>query len=144
MMPALEAPSPMARLIPCVGGMPVRLDAAKVRPFGSHVLWAGTGSQGCSQRVEAAIAPQADDYGPGRTSEEISLAIHERANQVQLASIQSFVNYGQQAHPELWGGIFCDWAINGPWIMEIDLNGGWQFNDPFAGSGCAFAHLAFG
>ncbi len=30
--------------------------------------------------------------------------------------------------------------------MEVDLNGGWQFHDPFAatGSGYAFAHLALG
>jgi proteasome beta subunit len=128
------------------GGTPVRLDAAKVRPLGTHILWAGTGSQGCSQRVEAAIAPHANDYGPDRDAEQTAVSIHANANQVQRASLQSFIPYGQGATPETWGGIFCGWGQAGPWIMEVDLNGGWQFHDPFAatGSGYAFAHLAIG
>jgi len=46
--------------------------------------------------------------------------------------------------PEAWGGIFCGWAKDGPWIVEIDPGGPSQFQDPFAstGSGYALAHTA--
>jgi proteasome beta subunit len=128
------------------GGTPVRLDAAKVKPLGKHILWAGTGAQGCSQRIEAALLPHAAKYGPSQDQWKTARAIQGEANKVQLASAQSFVQFSPTAHREAWGGIFCGWSKEGPWIMEIDLNGGWQFHDPFAatGSGMAFAHLAIG
>jgi proteasome beta subunit len=128
------------------GGEAVRLDTAKVKRLGKHILWAGTGAEGCSQRVEAAIEPHASKYGTNQEAGKTAQSIHAEANQVQRASLASFVQYAQNVRPELWGGIFCGWAKDGPWIMEIDLNGGWQFHNPFAatGSGYAFAHLAIG
>ena len=123
-------------------GQPVKLSASKVRQLGKYVLWAGTGAQGCDQRVEAGLAPHASKYGLTQDAARTAAAIHQEANKVQLASVQSFVRYSAQAQPEAWGGIFCGWSKDGSWILEIDLNGGWQFHDPFAatGSGMPFAH----
>lgn len=128
------------------GNVPVKLHATKIDRLGKHVLFGGTGSQGCGQRVKAALDPHASKMSPTKTKSETANLIHGLANEEQKKSMSSFVNYGAGAQAETWGGIFCGWSKDGPWIMEIDLNGSWQFADPFAatGSGYAFAHLALG
>jgi proteasome beta subunit len=126
------------------GGTPVKLETAKVTKLGKHILWAGTGAEGCSQRVEAALTPHASKYGVTQEKAKTATAIHQAANEVQRKSMQAFVKYQPSVGPETWGGIFCGWAKDGSWIAEMDPNGGWQFHDPFAatGSGYAFAHVA--
>lgn len=126
------------------GGTPVRFDAPKIDKLGKHILFAGTGAQGCSQRVKAALDPHAAKFSLSKPKGETASSIHGLANTVQKESYGAFVQYAKEAQPEAWGGIFCGWAKDGPWIMEIDLNGGWQFHDPVAatGSGYAFAYLA--
>jgi proteasome beta subunit len=128
------------------GNVPVKLDTEKVQKLGKHVLWAGTGAEGCSQRVKEALEPHAAKFGINQTKANTATAIHSHANTVQRASREAFVEYQKGADAEAWGGIFCGWSKDGPWIAEIDPNGGWQFHEPFAatGSGYAFAHLAIG
>ena len=128
------------------GGTPIKLDATKVRAFGDHILWARTGAQGCNQRVELALSGQQVNLTNAQDKATIGAVVHSLANPVQQQSRQAFVQFSSQAQSESWGGIFCGWASDGPFIMEIDLNGGWQFHDKVAatGRGYAFAHLAIG
>lgn len=128
------------------GGIPVKVHAEKVRKLDDHIVWAGTGAQGCDQRVELALSENLPALARTNPKATIAARIHQLANQVQANSRQAFVQFAGDAQPESWGGIFCGWADDGPWIMEIDLNGGWQFHDLVAatGSGHAFAHLAIG
>jgi 20S proteasome alpha/beta subunit len=128
------------------GGVPVKEEAIKVERVGPNILMGGTGAQGCSQRVSAGLNQHLKHLAPDKSKAIAANVIHQVANQVQKASRDAFVQYGQGAQPESWGGIFVGWSSDGPWIVEVDLNGGWQFHERRAstGSGYAFASLAMG
>lgn len=125
-------------------GAPIKIDAEKVDTIGSHLLFAGAGAQGCTQRIKQLLYERLDSLGADKPAVELAAEIHEVANAVQKASLGSFVQHGAHAEPERWGGIFCGWASDGPFIMEVEFNGGWQFHEEAAaaGSGFQFAMLA--
>jgi 20S proteasome alpha/beta subunit len=126
------------------GSTPVKSAAVKLVRHGSHMIWAGTGAQGCNQRVELLLSKNHEMVGPENGRYAIGSAIHQCGNEVQKASHDSFVPYSAQASVEAWGGIFCGSAADGLFIAEVDPNGGWQFHPEVAatGSGYAFAFLA--
>jgi proteasome beta subunit len=126
------------------GSTPVKSDAVKLVRHEDHMIWAGTGAQGCNQRVELLLNQNHEMVGPGKERHAIGSAIHQCGNEVQKASHRSFVPYSTQADAEAWGGIFCGSAADGLFIAEVDPNGGWQFHPEVAatGSGYAFAFLA--
>jgi 20S proteasome alpha/beta subunit len=128
------------------GGAPVKLDAVKIVQHENHLLWAGTGAQGCSQRVNLMLMENAEAVKPELATTRMGKKIHECANVVQQQSAAAAVNIGAQAQVESWGGIFCGRASDGLFIAEIDPGGGWQFHPEYAatGSGYAFALLAAG
>jgi proteasome beta subunit len=126
------------------GSTPVKSATRKLVMHGSHMIWAGTGAQGCNQRVELLLSKNHEMVGPENGRHAIGSAIHQCGNEVQKASNDSFVPYSAQASVEAWGGIFCGSAADGLFIAEVDPNGGWQFHPEVAatGSGYAFAFLA--
>jgi proteasome beta subunit len=128
------------------GNAPVKLDAVKLVKHGDHILWAGTGAQGCNQRVDLLLTENREMIESDRTMHSIGSAIHGCGNEVQKASHRSFVPYNPGVQQESWGGIFCGVAADGLFIVEVDANGGWQFHPDVAatGSGYAFAFLAAG
>ena len=80
---------------------------------------------------------------PVFTLSDIAAAIRRGVNPIQQEICREWVALpGTQ--PEAWGGIFCGWAKDGPWIFEVDVSGPSQFQDPFAatGSGHPLAHTA--
>jgi len=126
------------------GNAPVKLDAVKLIKHESHILWAGTGAQGCNQRVALLLTENREMIKVENNRHAIGSVIHKCGNEVQRASHSSFIPYNAQARPESWGGIFCGVAADGLFIVEVDANGGWQFHPDVAatGSGYAFAFLA--
>jgi len=127
------------------GGIPVRMDTPKIDTVGDSILFAGTGAQGLGQRVKQALENNLTKLNKKLPRAKLGQEIHRLVNPIQKAAHDAFVPI-PNAHEEVWGGIFCGIASDGLYLMEIDLNGGWQFHDhpPFAatGSGHAFAHLA--
>lgn len=126
------------------GGQAIKMDAVKLVQHESHVLWAGTGAQGCSQRVELMLRENRERIKPELEMTHLGTGIHTCANTIQKKSRSAYVQYTPQAQVEAWGGIFCGLASDGLFIQEVDLNGGWQFHPEFAatGSGYDFALLA--
>ena len=127
------------------GGTPVRMDTPKIDQVGDALLFAGTGAQGVGQRVKQALENNLNKIGKSKAQSKIGPEIHRLVNPLQKASEAAYVNV-PGSNMEVWGGIFCGISSDGFYLMEIDLNGGWQFYDnlPFAatGSGHAFVHLA--
>lgn len=127
------------------GGIPVRMDTPKIDQAGDWLLFAGTGSQGLGQRVKASLDNHITKLNKKFPRAKIGAEIHGLVSPFQKASEAAYISIPGTSM-ESWGGIFCGLAADGPYLMEIDLHGAWQFHDqpPFAstGSGHAFAHLA--
>jgi len=126
------------------GGQAIKMDAVKLVKHGSHILWAGTGAQGCSQRVELMLQENQERIKPDLKTNRIGIGIHSCASAIQQESRNAYIQCTPQAPVEAWGGIFCGLASDGLFIQEVDLNGGWQFHPDYAatGSGYDFALLA--
>lgn len=127
------------------GGYPVRIRTPKIHQVGESLLFAGTGSQGIGQRVEAALRNNLTKLNKKQPRAKLGVEIFRIVNPLQKEAEASYVQVPQASMP-VWGGIFCGQSSEGPYLLEIDLNGTWQFHDtqPFTatGSGHAFAHLA--
>jgi len=128
------------------GNAPVKIDAVKLVKHEDHILWAGTGAQGCNQRVDLLLTQNSEMLKEEKDKHAIGSAIHQCGNAVQKASQESFVPYSAHAQAESWGGIFCGSSTDGLFIVEVDASGGWQFHPEVAatGSGFPFAFLAAG
>ncbi len=126
-----------------LGGLPVKLPAKKIARLGKHVVYGGTGGQGAGQRLHAALEDQAAKMNVAKPQGETADVIRRVVNPLQQQVFGEWVQL-PNTEPEMWGGIFCGWSKEGPWIFEIDLHGPSQFHDPFAatGSGHALAHAA--
>jgi 20S proteasome alpha/beta subunit len=125
------------------GGIPIKLGgASKLQQLGDSILFAGTGAQGCSQRVDQILNGNIGEFDPSKPKSELGQLVHQCANHVQRASRDAYVQYAQGAQMESWGGIFCGRSSDGLWMAEVDLNGGWQFHDNVAATGSGYA-LAF-
>lgn len=127
------------------GGIPVRMDTTKIVQVGDFIVFAGTGSVGLGQRIKQELDNNLKNLSKKLPRQTLATEIHRLVNPIQKAAQTSFVE-APGTEMDVWGGLFCGLASDGPYLMEIDLNGGWQFHDqpPFAstGSGHAFAHLA--
>ena len=126
-----------------IGGIPMKISAKKIARLGKHVVYGGTGGQGAGQRVHTALQGQAAKMNAAKPQAETAAVIRAAVNPIQQQVRNEWVQI-PNSQPEMWGGIFCGWSKEGPWIFEIDLNGASQFHEPFAatGSGHAVAHAA--
>ncbi len=125
------------------GGMPMKLPAKKIARLGKHLVYGGTGGQGAGQRIHADLDAHATKMGLSKPASETAALIRGIVNPIQQQIRKEWVEL-PNTQPEVWGGIFCGWGKEGPWIFEIDLSGPSQFQDPFAatGSGHPLAHTA--
>jgi proteasome beta subunit len=125
------------------GNLPVKSHALKVWKLGKHFVYAGTGGQGAGQRVHANLTALAPKLNVGKPAADAATLIRSTVNPIQQQVLKEWVQL-PSTQPESWGGIFCGWSKEGPWIFEIDPSGPSQFHDPIAstGSGHALAHTA--
>lgn len=125
------------------GGMPMKLPSRKTARLGKHVVYGGTGGQGAGQRIHTALEAHAAKMGANKPAAETAALIRGLVNPIQQQIRNEWVQL-PGTEPEVWGGIFCGWGKDGPWIFEIDVSGPSQFQDPFAatGSGHPLAHTA--
>jgi proteasome beta subunit len=123
------------------GNIPVKLVSKKIEHLGKHLVYGGTGGVGAGQRMHAALIPHAAKMGIGRTATDIADTIRGLVNPAPQQIRSEWVQLPNTS-PEEWGAIFCGWAKDRPWILEIAPSGITQFHDPFAamGSGHPFAH----
>ncbi|HEY7831581.1 MAG TPA: hypothetical protein VIC06_13555 [Solirubrobacteraceae bacterium] len=119
-------------------GLPMRSQTEKVHQLGSHILYAGVGNEGLQQRVARALRDKVDLLTPRQDRNRLAETIHASINAQQREAVDRWTKISSTEEP-LWGGVFCGWAIDGPWILEIDPSGEWQFHEAFATAGCASA-----
>lgn len=121
----------------------MKTHARKIATLGKHVAYGGTGGQGAGQRVHDALTNHAAKLGVGKSKREVVEVIRTTVNKIQQDVRAEWVEL-PKTEPDAWGGIFCGWSKDGPWIWEVTPAGGSQFQDPFAttGSGYAVAHAA--
>lgn len=126
-----------------LGGIPMKLPTKKISRLGKHVVYGGTGGQGAGQRIHAALQAQAPKMNAAKPCAETGQLIQQVVNPIQQQVLSEWVKL-PNTQPEMWGGIFCGWGKEGPWIYETDVNGSAQFHSTFAatGSGHAVAHAA--
>ena len=125
------------------GGMPMKIPSKKIAKLGKHVVYGGTGGQGAGQRIHAALDSHAAKMGANKAAADTAMLIRSIVNPIQQQIHREWVQL-PNTQPEVWGGIFCGWGKEGPWIFEIDVAGPSRFQDPFAatGSGHPLAHTA--
>jgi 20S proteasome alpha/beta subunit len=124
-------------------GLPMRSQTEKVRRLGSHIVYAAVGDEGLQQRIARALEGKVELLTPRQDRNRLAEAIHAGANELQRKALEGWTKISSTEEPR-WGGVFCGWAADGPWMLEIDASGEWQFHDAFAAVGCASAlvHLA--
>lgn len=125
------------------GNIPMKLPTKKIVRLGKYAVYGGTGGQGAGQRIRTALEAHAAKMGNNRDAADIGEVIRRTVNPIQHEVHKEWVQIAS-SQPEVWGGIFCGWAKDGPWIFEVDVSGPSQFQDPFAatGSGHPLAHTA--
>jgi 20S proteasome alpha/beta subunit len=125
------------------GGMPMKMATKKISKLGKHVVYGGTGGVGAGQRIHEALEPHAAKMGAAKPAGDTAALILSIVNPIQQQIRKEWVEL-PNTQPEAWGGIFCGWSKEGPWIFEIDPSGPSLFQDPFAatGSGHPLAHTA--
>lgn len=120
------------------GGLPMRSQTEKVRLLGSHIAYAAVGSEGLQQRISRALEDKVELLTPHQDRTRLAETIYSSANALQRKTVDGWTKVRSTEEPH-WGGVFCGSAADGPWMLEIDPSGEWQFHDDFVAAGCASA-----
>jgi len=125
-------------------GQPVRLESGdKLHLLERGIAWGATGHEGTIQQVKAALDAKASTIYKAfknNTKEEGAQLLHSSLLPVQQATMKRYIKemdpQGQEA--PIIGAIFCGYGREGPFMIECNKAGGWQFHHrPFFAVGSA-------
>jgi 20S proteasome alpha/beta subunit len=125
-------------------GQPVRLDSGdKLHLLERGIAWGATGHEGTIQQVKAALDAKASviyKEFKNSTNEKGAQLLHSFLLPVQQATMKRYIKemdpQGQEA--PIIGAIVCGYGREGPFLIECNKAGGWQFHHrPFFAVGSA-------